>query len=136
MMPPLDALIPVPLHPARKRERGYNQAELIARGVVDTTETTLIPKALVRTLATAPQALADSAEDRMANLRNAFDTQPGDLKAIRSGGIVGLVDDVLTTGATLDACGRAILQVRPDLEVVAVVAAIALRDYSSKSITS
>ena len=128
MMPRLDAIAPVPLHPARQRERGYNQAEYIARGVADTTEASLIPSTLVRTRATAPQALADSAEDRMANLRDAFDTPSGELEAIRPGGILGLVDDVLTTGATLDACGRAILRLRPDLELVAVVAAIALRD--------
>ena len=128
MMPRLDAIAPVPLHPARQRERGYNQAEYIARGVADTTEASLIPSTLVRTRATAPQARDDSAEDRVANLRGAFDAPSGELEAIRPGGILALVDDVLTTGATLDACGRAILHVRPDLELVAVVATIALRD--------
>ena len=152
MMPLLDALVAVPLHPSRQRERGYNQAELIARGVADTTNTTLIPRASTRTRATTQQALAVSAEERTANLRGAFAVRALELEVIPQSGVVGLVDDVLTTGATLDACGRAILHVRPDLQLVAVVAAIALRDvdpdgpgwpltpadpvYSSKSITS
>ncbi len=45
--------------------------------------------------------------------------------------MVGLVDDVLTTGATLDACGQAILRVRPDIDLVAVVAGIAVREIDS-----
>ncbi len=49
------------------------------------------------------------------------------------GGTVGLVDDVLTTGATLDACGQAILRARPDLDLVAVVAGIAVREIDSET---
>ncbi len=49
------------------------------------------------------------------------------------GGTVGLVDDVLTTGATLDACGQAILRARPDLDLVAVVAGIAVRETDSET---
>ena len=128
-----DGLIPVPLHSARRRERGFNQAELIARGMATKSNTTLYSNALRRTRATAQQARTTSADERELNLAGAFVAQsdrrvPGSLQMIPVGGTIGLVDDVLTRGATLDACGQAILRVRPDLDLVAVVAGIAVRE--------
>ena len=137
-MPVLDALIAVPLHPTRQRERGYNQAHLIARGlqaqlkVGSSTgaDAMVISDGLRRVRATAQQALAEDADARAANLSGAFAASATRLNAIPPNGVIGLVDDVLTTGATLDACGRAILAVRSDLDLVAVIGAISVRESS------
>jgi ComF family protein len=92
----------VPLHPRRLRTRGFNQAELLAAEVARRRHLALAAVALVRLRATAAQAgLGVSA--RRGNLRDAFrvdDTLP------LAGRDVVLVDDVLTTGATADACAR------------------------------
>ncbi len=94
----VDCVIPVPLGRARQRRRGYNQADLIATVVCRELQLPLAARTLVRTRATAPQmTLARSA--RAANLQNAFALRRP-VKGLR----IALVDDVLTTGATFDAC--------------------------------
>ena len=95
-----DALVPVPLHPRRLRERGFNQAELLAREVGRAIGLPVWSRVLVRRRDTAPQT-GLSAAARCANVANAF--------VVRSGGRVAgqtlvLVDDVTTTGATVLAC--------------------------------
>lgn len=97
-----DVVVPVPLHPDRRRERGYNQAELIARPLAKRLNLRLEPHALIRTKPRPPQ-LVLSRSEHWKSVRGAY--------AIRKGGKVDnlrvlLVDDVLTTGATLDACAR------------------------------
>lgn len=110
----IDLLVPVPLHPSRERERGFNQAELLARGMA-----LPICLALKRKRATPPQ-VASSGAARRANVREAF--------ALRSAARhvrdrrVALVDDVLTTGATLAAAADALALASPS-EIVAVTAA-------------
>jgi ComF family protein len=94
-----DFIVPVPLHPARKRERGFNQAELLARALSRATSIRL-RSALQRTRYTTTQTQFDRAE-RMENLKGAFRLRRGsnvqDLRVL-------LVDDVLTTGSTLSEC--------------------------------
>jgi len=97
-----DIVVPVPLHPDRKRERGYNQAELIARPLARRVGVKLAPRIMVRTKPRPPQ-LVLSRSEHWKSVRGAY--------AIREGAQVDklrvlLVDDVLTTGATLDACSR------------------------------
>jgi ComF family protein len=104
---PPQAVLPLPLHPARLRERGYNQAELLAAAAARWLGLPLSPRALARTRATLPQTRLDAAA-RRANVREAFVlTDPW-----RDGAAlprhVALVDDVVTTGATLADAVRAL----------------------------
>jgi ComF family protein len=99
---PCDALIPVPLHPHRLAERGFNQAELLAREVAGATGLPIIVGPLVRIRATRQQALLDTT-GRIENVAGAFVWQ-GPPPPAR----VVLVDDVLTTGATVNACAQAL----------------------------
>jgi ComF family protein len=96
-------VVPVPLHPRRQVERGYNQAELLARGLAGTA-LTVAADALVRKRHTAPQVGSGRAE-RFAHMMSAFDCARPELVLNRA---VLLVDDVCTTGATLGDCARAL----------------------------
>jgi ComF family protein len=99
-----DGLVPVPLHPARHAERGFNQAELLAVPCAARWRCRLVTRALVRVRATVPQADLD-ADARRANVRDAFAVvRPAEVRDRR----LLLVDDVLTTGATVAAAARAL----------------------------
>jgi competence protein ComFC len=96
-----DFIVPVPLHPARFRERGFNQAELLGKILAQRINVPL-RRALERTRYTTTQTAFDRTE-RMENLRGAFRLR----KKIGVRGLrVLLVDDILTTGSTLSECAR------------------------------
>ena len=98
-----EVLVPVPLNPKRLRERGYNQASLLAKELGRLVGFPVEDDALVRVKDSAPQARAGSAVERRRNVQDAFACyQPLEGKQIL------LVDDVCTTGATLDACAIAL----------------------------
>jgi ComF family protein len=101
-----DFVVPVPLHPTRERERGFNQAELIAREVAKRLRLPFKPILLVRTKA-RPDKHILSNDERWRIVRGAFATRPGSQVDNKR---VLLVDDVMTTGATLDACAGALLE--------------------------
>jgi ComF family protein len=111
-----DFLVPVPLHPLRQLSRGFNQAEALGHHL-----DLPIAAALRRTRNTGSQADLPAAS-RHANVRGAFAVVRG---ADVAGRCVVLVDDVSTTGATLEACGRALLE-SGAREVRAVIAARAV----------
>ena len=97
-------LVPVPLHPRRMRERGFNQAALIARELGRRTGRPCGDRALVRREDTVPQT-GLSAAARRRNVARAFAVQR---RGLVDGRVVVLVDDVFTTGATAYACARAL----------------------------
>jgi ComF family protein len=98
---PFEAIVPVPLHRLRLRERGYNQAGEIARGIAAATRKPCVDDALERVRATAPQSSLDLA-DRKGNVDGAF---AYGRRIERVAGLrVLIVDDVVTSGATMRAC--------------------------------
>jgi ComF family protein len=105
-----DCIVPVPLHWRRYAHRGFNQAEVIAHVLGKYTDTPVL-NALVRTRATALQASLE-VHERRSNVHNVFDVKQS-LKAALKNKRVLLVDDLLTTGATLSEAGRALLAVQP-----------------------
>jgi len=102
-LPIADLIIPIPLHPARKRERGFNQSALLARQLSKLTTIPISETALRRTRQHPSQARAANLEARRINVRGAFQAA-----GIVPGCRVILVDDVATSGATLNAAAVAL----------------------------
>lgn len=99
-----DAIVPVPLDRRRLRQRGFNQAELIARCLARRLRIPMRPELLVRVVP-RPEKLLLTARQRRESVRGAFLVPPGQrVDRMR----ILLIDDVVTTGATLDACARAL----------------------------
>lgn len=119
----VDVVVPVPLHPNRERQRGYNQSALLAESLARRLNRRCDDRSLVRTLDTEHQARL-SGEKRKKNLRNAFAVP--DPQGVR-GRTVLLVDDVMTTGATLSHCARPLLKAGAARVWCATVARAALR---------
>lgn len=100
-------IVPVPLHKKRLAKRGFNQSELIARKIAECLNMPVTASALKRIKNTAPQTEVAQKEKRRENVKNAFAcARPETVKDKK----VILVDDVATTGATLNECARALRQ--------------------------
>ncbi|MBQ9741140.1 MAG: ComF family protein, partial [Kiritimatiellae bacterium] len=119
----VDAVVPVPLHPRRLAERGYNQSGLLASAFAERINRICDETSLVRIRDTEHQSRS-SGDDRRKNLKGAFRT--ADPSRIRGRTIV-LIDDVMTTGATLDECSEA-LYAGGAYKVIPFVLAKALMD--------
>jgi len=102
-LPPSDGLVPVPLHPERQAERGFNQAEVIA-SVLHWELGLPIVQGLARVQSSQHQ-VGLSRKERLANLKGVFAFQGVSIR----GKELWLVDDVITTGATLEACAEVLL---------------------------
>jgi competence protein ComFC len=126
--PVADVVVPVPLHRERERERGYNQAALISKPLAKRLRLPHKAVLLMRTRA-RPDKQVLSLEERWESVRGAFATRPGskvdNLRVI-------LVDDVLTTGATLDACARTLRDAGAK-SVIGLTAARAARNLPSST---
>jgi ComF family protein len=101
------ALIPVPLASARKRERGYNQSELLARGLSRHWQIPVLDGVIARLRATESQTRL-TPEQRQSNVAGSFEIGSG-IEAL-TGAHVVIVDDVVTTGATLNECAKVLYQ--------------------------
>jgi ComF family protein len=109
----IDVILPVPLHPSRIRMRGFNQAYLLIRSwpkiaahyFCDLSHIRIEHDVLIRTIPTAPQSALDRTQ-RARNIKNAFDL---DRQETIVGKKILLIDDVYTTGATVNECGRLLL---------------------------
>ncbi len=102
---PVDVVLAVPLHRARERERGYNQSEWLARRIATELRSRYTHNALRRVRATDQQALLSPVQ-RLTNVRDAFSAN----RELLHGKRVMIIDDVLTTGATLTECASACRQ--------------------------
>jgi ComF family protein len=113
-----DLLIPVPLHPGRMRKRGYNQSELIARGCSEILGIPVETRMLVR----KGRHRSQTSMGRQERFENVSDEFSLSRKAIDIGGLkVLIVDDVITTGATIEACCRLLASHYPCRLYVAAV---------------
>jgi competence protein ComFC len=96
----VNAIVPVPLHPKRKKERGFNQAQIIAKELARIKGIELMDQLLVKTKNVPPQTSL-RVEDRVKNVSRAFDVVEGERIKKK---VVLLVDDVYTTGSTIREC--------------------------------
>ncbi len=101
-IPTFDYIVPVPMHPRKKRHRGYNQSELIAVHLAKYFNREIRTDILIKTQYTRAQSLLKR-EDRIKNLEGAFSVRSG--SSIQGKSIL-LVDDVLTTGTTINTCAK------------------------------
>lgn len=116
----IDAIIPVPLHAKKKHKRGFNQSEVFARGLAEVMQTALFLNVLIRKTPTSTQTKMDRLS-RLKNMINAFEV----INQRRvNGKHILLVDDVLTTGATLEACSLKLLE-KADVKISLLTLAMA-----------
>ena len=110
----IDTIIPVPLHPFRQLSRGYNQSEHFAKGIASQLGAKVMTGVLRRSRHTKRQALKPAGEDRWQNVREAFRVRgAGRLEGLR----IMLVDDVITSGSTIEACAQALHRASPELRI-------------------
>ena len=103
-----DLIVPVPIHKNKRRKRGYNQAGLLARDLSALTGIPSLNQLLVRSVDTIPQKQL-TPQARLNNLEGVFHVNPAYLDKIKGIRTVLLIDDIYTTGATMEICSRALL---------------------------
>jgi len=127
------AIISVPLHPQRQRQRGYNQSTILAKEISKTLQIPLIRRNLRRIRQTDEQALLTDRKSRHVNIKGAFRlVDPSSV----AGKAVIVVDDVVTTGATVSECARILKRAGAQSVIVLTIARRVLRPYSPLSTPS
>jgi ComF family protein len=111
-------IVPVPLHRSRLRQRGFNQAVLLGKELSRQLSLPMTPDALVRTRQTAPQ-IELSATERRLNVKGAFSVKRPDHIAGRR---ILLLDDVMTTGSTMDECAKELKKAGAEVVIAATIA--------------
>ena len=117
----IDVIIPVPLHPSKKRKRGFNQSERISKGISEISGLPVDTEALVR-IGKSDTQTKRSRYERWMNVEDIFEVT--DIEMIEGKHIL-LVDDVITTGSTLDACAGELLKIE-NVRVSVVALAVAV----------
>jgi ComF family protein len=117
-----DGIVPLPLHRQRQKERGYNQAEILAEGISSILNVPCLPQLVQRTKITNSQTQMSRAE-RWENMSQGFVAKENLPKGISR---LLLIDDVITTGATIEACAAALLAI-PGVELAVASFAYALK---------
>jgi ComF family protein len=112
----VDFLVPLPLFPSKEKRRGYNQATILCEGIAEVMNVEILPDVITRTQFTETQTRKGRIE-RWQNMEGKFElVKPEKIQ----GKNILLVDDVITTGATLEACGHELLQASPKLSIAAL----------------
>jgi ComF family protein len=111
-------IVPIPLHRSRLRQRGFNQAVLLGRTISRHLSLPMLPDALVRTRRTEPQIELSSAERRL-NVKGAFTVGRADSVA---GKRVLLLDDVMTTGSTMNECAKVLKMAGAEVVIATAIA--------------
>ena len=112
----VDFLLPLPLFPSKEKRRGYNQATILCEGIAEVMNVEILRDVITRTQFTETQTRKGRIE-RWQNMEGKFElVKPEKIQ----GKNILLVDDVITTGATLEACGHELLQASPKLSIAAL----------------
>lgn len=118
----IDLIIPVPLHPSKERLRGFNQSEIISQGIADVTGLAVDTDSLARITISATQTKR-SRYERWTNVESIFKvTDP----QLITGRHILLVDDVITTGSTIESCANELLKIEGVRVSVAAIAYAAM----------
>lgn len=103
----VDVLVPLPLNPKKEKKRGYNQAAVIASGIASVFKKPVLEKGLERIIFTETQ----TQKDRISRWQNMQGVFAASADNILQGKHILLIDDIITTGATLETCGEQVLQI-------------------------
>ncbi len=116
----IDLILPVPIHSLRYSERGYNQSAFIAKGISKVLSI-CYDKSLIKRIRNTPTQTGLDRDERLSNVSKAFKTNKGNLL---TGKNILLIDDVITTGATINECAKALRQYSPNIIIACSVAIV------------